>query len=291
MIAPKGTLISIGGNEHKGKETELIPSAKGIHFEELGILKRLLQELKGSESRIEVITTASLIPGEVGESYLHAFEQLGCRNVNILNIASREEAKCSDVLQRISEADGVLFTGGNQLRLSMIYGGSEFLRILSHRYYNDRGFVIAGTSAGAMAMSNTMIIQGDNSEALLKGGVKITTGLAFIKDVIIDTHFVSRGRFGRLAEAVAGNPGCIGIGLADDTGLLIKGGQHMEAIGSGLVIIIDGHNINHSNIADINFGAPLSVENLVMHIMAKGNCYHLHERQFYASRQHLKAAS
>ncbi|HXC05843.1 MAG TPA: cyanophycinase, partial [Bacteroidia bacterium] len=183
--------------------------------------------------------------------------------------------------ERIRKADGVMFTGGNQLRLSMIFGGTEFLRVITERYMNEK-FVIAGTSAGAMAMSNTMIYQGSSTGALLKGEVKITTGLAFIKDVIIDSHFVTRGRFGRLAQAVASNPGCIGIGLGEDTGVLVTEGNRMEAIGSGLILIFDGHNIRYSNIADLPEGAPISIENLVVHVMAKGNFYQLSERKFYA---------
>jgi cyanophycinase len=283
MLIPKGKLISIGGNEDKGNGLEHIPGARtNINFQELDILKCFLAEMQGPGSKVEVITTASLIPEEVGEVYAHAFSRLGCSRVNLMHIKSREDARNPEFLDRLREADGVLFTGGNQLRLSMIFGGSEFLKVLNRRYQED-SFVIAGTSAGAMAMSNTMIIQGDNAEALLKGGVKITTGFGLIKDVIIDTHFVARGRFGRLAEAVAANPGCIGIGLGDDTGLLIRDGNRMEAIGSGLVVIMDGHDIGHSNIADINFGAPLSIQNLVMHIMAKGNSYLLKERSFCAT--------
>ena len=129
-------------------------------------------------------------------------------------------------------------------------------------------------------MSNTMIYQGSSTGALLKGEVKITTGLALLKDVIIDTHFVTRGRFGRLAQAVAGNPGCIGIGLGEDTGVLITEGNKLEAIGSGLVLIFDGHEIRHSNIADIPEGQPLSIEHLIVHVMAKGNFYYLNERKF-----------
>jgi cyanophycinase len=126
-----------------------------------------------------------------------------------------------------------------------------------------------------------MIYQGSSTGALLKGEVKITTGLALLKDVIIDTHFVTRGRFGRLAQAVAGNPGCIGIGLGEDTGVLITDGNKLEAIGSGLVLIFDGHEIRHSNIADIPEGQPLSIEHLIIHVMAKGNLYYLNERKFY----------
>jgi cyanophycinase len=145
--------------------------------------------------------------------------------------------------------------------------------------------VIAGTSAGAMAMSNTMIYQGSSTESLLKGEVKITTGLGFLHNVIIDSHFVKRGRFGRLAQAVAGNPGCIGIGLGEDTGVLVRNGNELEAIGSGLVLIFDGHYILHSNIADIEDGMPVSIENLLVHVLAKGNYYFLKERKFYPNRE------
>jgi cyanophycinase len=281
MGIPKGKLISVGGSEDKG--TEIDPKfiqKEQLNFFEFGILKRILLEMKGVASKVEVITTASQIPEEVGENYIKAFGKLGCHNVGVIHIKKREEALNPEYIARIKEADGVMFTGGNQMRLSMIFGGTDFLRILIDRY-NNENFVIAGTSAGAMAMSNTMIYQGSSTGALLKGEVKITTGLALIKDVIIDSHFVTRGRFGRLAQAVAGNPGCIGIGLGEDTGVLIKEGNKMEAIGSGLVLIFDGHNIRHSNIADIEEGQPISIENLVVHVMAKGNFYYLNERKFY----------
>ena len=172
-----------------------------------------------------------------------------------------------------------MFSGGNQLRLSATDGGTEFLTILKKRY-REENFVIAGTSAGAMAMSNTMIYEGNATRAHLKGEVKITTGLGFIGNIIIDSHFEKRGRFGRLAQSVATNPGCIGMGLGEDTGMLITEGNRMEAIGSGLVIIIDGHDIRHSNIADIPDGNPISLENLKVHFCEKGNGYLLSERIF-----------
>ncbi len=282
MKIPKGKLISIGGSEDKG--TGMDPAfiqKEHLNFFEFGILKRILSEMKGVNSVVEVITSASQIPEEVGENYIQSFGKLGCKNVGVIHIKSREDALKPEYLERIKKADGVMFTGGNQLRLSAIFGGTEFLKIISTRY-EDEDFVIAGTSAGAMAMSNTMIYHGSSTHALLKGEVKITTGLAFIKDVIIDSHFVTRGRFGRLSQAVASNPGCIGIGLGEDTGVVIKEGNKMEAIGSGLILIFDGHNIRHSNIADLNDGEPISIENLIVHVLAKGNFYYLDERKFYA---------
>jgi cyanophycinase len=282
MSIPKGKLISIGGSEDKGTGIEPNFTQKAdLNFFEFGILKRILSEMKGPDSHVEVITTASVIPEEVGENYIQAFGKLGCTKVGVIHIKNRNDVVLPEYTERIRKADGVMFTGGNQLRLSMIFGGTEFLRVITERYMNEK-FVIAGTSAGAMAMSNTMIYQGSSTGALLKGEVKITTGLAFIKDVIIDSHFVTRGRFGRLAQAVASNPGCIGIGLGEDTGVLVTEGNRMEAIGSGLILIFDGHNIRYSNIADLPEGAPISIENLVVHVMAKGNFYQLSERKFYA---------
>jgi len=289
MEIPKGTLISIGGSEDKGTEPEPNFAPKNyLNFFEDGILKRILSEMKGVDSYIEIITTASVIPEEVGENYIKAFSKLGCHNVGIIHIKNREDALKLEYSDRVSKADGVMFTGGNQLRLSMILGGTSFLKIILDRYMHD-DFVVAGTSAGAMAMSNTMIYQGSSQGALLKGEVKITTGLGFMRDVIIDSHFVTRGRFGRLAQAVAGNPGCIGIGLGEDTGVVVKEGNKMEAIGSGLILIFDGHDIRHSNIADIEDGEPISIENLVVHVMARGNLYYLNERKFYAGLREVIA--
>lgn len=283
MIIPKGKLISVGGSEDKGigLDPKFLQNEQHTFFES-GILKRILLEMKGVESHIEVITTASQIPEEVGENYIQAFGKLGCKKVGVIHIKRREDVTNADYIERVKRADGVMFSGGNQMRLSMIFGGTEFLKILKDRYQNE-SFVIAGTSAGAMAMSNTMIYLGSSTGALLKGEVKITTGLAFIKDVIIDTHFVTRGRFGRLAQAVAGNPGCIGIGLGEDTGVLIREGNQMEAIGSGLVLIFDGHDIKYSSIADVEEGHPISIEHMIVHVMAKGNYYFLRERKFYSS--------
>jgi len=289
MNNPKGKLISVGGSEDKGIaiDPRIVQPDQSAFFES-GILKRILLEMKGVDSRIEVITTASQIPEEVGENYVQAFGKLGCKQVGVIHIKKREDVIIEDYIERIQKADGVLFTGGNQMRLSMIFGGSEFLRVLINRYQHE-SFVIAGTSAGAMAMSNTMIYLGSSTGALLKGEVKITTGLAFIKDVIIDSHFVTRGRFGRLAQAVAGNPGCIGIGLGEDTGVMISEGNKMEAIGSGLVLIFDGHEIRHSSIADVEEGQPISIENLVVHVMAKGNFYYLKERKFFSNMEAIAA--
>ena len=208
---PLGKLIAIGGNEDKG--TYPNPRTKKkfyLNFFELGILKRVVLESGQEDPRIEVITTASMIPDEVARIYISSFTMLNCNNVNVLDIRTREDALRPDYVERIRQADIVMISGGNQSRLVDIFGDTEFLAALKHRYQTTPNFVIAGTSAGAMGMSQTMIKGGSVPDALMKGAVKMGVGLGFIDNVVIDSHFVKRGRFGRLIEAVALHPKLIG---------------------------------------------------------------------------------
>lgn len=278
MTVPKGKLIIIGGAVDMGSNVtiqEHIMQPDYIKFFEQGILKRIITESANHEgSLIEVITTASQIPELVGDEYIKAFGQLNVTNVNVLHIKSREDASHKEYLDRIRKADVVMFSGGDQLRLTAIFGGTEFLQILKRRYQKEN-FVIAGTSAGAAAASIHMIYRGQSNEALIKGEVQITAGLGFIDSVIVDTHFVQRGRIGRLMYAVATNPGILGIGLGEDTGLLITEGNMMEAIGSGLIILVDGRSIVATNIYDVEIGSPVSIENLKVHVMSIFDKYDL----------------
>lgn len=286
----KGKLIIIGGAVDKGSFTETNldkNAAKNLNFFEEGILKRILNESKHKElSRIEVITTASKIPKEIGHEYVKALSYLGANNVDVLNIERREQASDPEMLDKLRAADVVMFTGGDQLRLTSILGGTPFHDILLDKYTNE-DFIYAGTSAGAAAASNNMIYQGSSSEALLKGEVKITSGLGLIDNVIIDTHFVQRGRIGRLFQAVVGNPKVLGVGLGEDTGLLIKNGTKMEAIGSGLVILVDGREVKDTNLTQVELGQPISISHLVTHVMSKYDTFdldtykmHIHSSQY-----------
>lgn len=274
----KGKLIIIGGAVDKGSFTEKDFDANienNLNFFETGILKRIITESKKQEdSKIEIITTASKIPEVVGPEYARAFSYLGAKNINIININTREEANDQDVLNRVTAADVVMFTGGDQLRLSSILGGTKLHDILLDKYINE-DFLYAGTSAGAAAASNNMIYQGSSHEALLKGEVKITSGLGLINDVIIDTHFVQRGRIGRLFQAVVGNPKVLGIGLGEDTGLLITNNNDMEAIGSGLVILVDGREVKDTNLTAVELGQPISINHLVTHVMSENDTFDL----------------
>lgn len=287
-MIPKGILISIGGDVDKGTPDEPMYShSNQLHFFEEGILIRFLLEMKGVESKVEIITTASEIPEEVGQNYVEAFARLNCHNTHLMHIRDQADALKPEYIERIKKADGIMFTGGNQKKLSKTYLNTEFLAILQHRYMNEH-FVIAGTSAGAMAMSNVMIYEGSSDEALLKGVVKITQGLGFMHQVIIDSHFVKRGRFGRLAQSICSHQNLIGIGLGEDTAVLVRHGNQLETVGSGLVLIFDGSEIQYSNINEIEDGKPIAVAHLVVHVLAKGNFFMLDERKFYNTHELMK---
>jgi cyanophycinase len=288
-MKPKGKLIIIGGAVDKGSFTESNFESQvenNLNFFEKGILKRIINEsLKGVNSRIEIIPTASKIPEIVGPEYAKAFSFLGAKNVEVLNIQKREDATTDENLTRIINADVVFFTGGDQLRLTSIIGGTPIHDKILEKYQNE-DFIYVGTSAGAHSASKSMIYQGSSQEALLKGEIKITSGLGLIDHVVIDTHFVKRGRIGRLFQAVVSNPKALGIGLGEDTGLLVTEGEHMEALGTGLVILVDGRKITDTNITDVNLGEAISIKNLVVHVMNKGDIYLLsnHEMTIHASK-------
>lgn len=288
MNEPKGKLVIIGGAVDMGTNLsaeEHIMQPHYIKFFERGILRRIINEsAKGLGSQVEIVVTASQIPELVGQEYIRSFNQLSITNINILDIRSREDAQDPEVLERIRKADVVMFSGGDQLRLSSIFGGTEFLQILKNRYQKEN-FIIAGTSAGAAAASTNMIYRGSSNEALVKGEVQITAGLGFIDHMIIDTHFVQRGRIGRLFYAVASNPGMLGIGLGEDAGLLITEGNMMEAIGSGLTIVVDGRSIVETNIYDVELGAPVSIDGLKVHVMSIFDRYDISQQRLVIKKK------
>ena len=272
-MIPKGKLISIGGAEDKGTDRDLFAVHKNNpNYTELGVLKRIVDEAGGKHVHIEVVTTASSIPGEVWRNYLNAFTKLGCTRVFHMRIRKAKDADNEDIIDRLKKCQVVMFSGGNQSKITSVFHDSSFFKILKSRYQHE-SFVIAGTSAGAMAMSHVMIRDGNSAYSLLKGEVKNATGLGFVEDVIIDSHVNKRGRFTRLAQMVALHPQKIGIGLGEDTGVIITKGDELEVIGSGAVMIVDGSNILYSNIATIKDGSPISLEDLRVHILQKGNLY------------------
>lgn len=272
----KGTLIPIGGNEDKGHaESELY----SLEFIDEGILFHVVQQAGGIHSNIVIIPTASSIPDEVGDNYIKAFTKLGCKHVTVLDIRSKEDSEKQNSIDLITNAKCVMFSGGDQSKITDRIGGTSIHSILSERYKNEEGFVIAGTSAGAMAMTNQMIAGGSATEAFIKGAVTMYKGLGLIGELIIDTHFIQRGRFGRQSEAVAKHPHLIGFGLAEDTGMIIKNGNDCTVIGSGMVIVFDGDTLTHNNEKILEDGTPLTMANLTIHVLSNSDSFHIKERK------------
>lgn len=274
-MAFKGILIPIGGNEDKGSEAN---SDNPLDFVNDGILSRVVKESGGVDAKIVLITTASRIPLEVGDNYQKAFNSLECTAVYIMHIQEPEDAENEENIKAIQEAACVMFSGGDQSRIVDIIGNSTIHRILKHRFQNER-IVIAGTSAGAMMMSSEMIAGGSSSEALLKGSVEMREGMKFIPGLIIDSHFIQRGRFGRLAEAVAMFPHLLGVGLAEDTGLIITNCNHIKVIGSGMVIIFDPADLTHNNVEILKEGTPMTMADLTVHVLANGDEFTIDEKK------------
>ena len=276
MQLNKGTLIPIGGNEDKGAEEN---EKYTMEFVDEGILFHVVKEAGGNDAKIVVIPTASSIPVEVGENYIDAFTKIGCTNIHVLDIRSREDSEKETSIELITSADCIMFSGGDQSKITDKIGGTTIHTILAERYKNEEGFVIAGTSAGAMAMANEMIAGGSATEAFIKGAVDMYKGLGLIPELIIDTHFIKRGRFGRQSEAVAKFPHLLGIGLAEDTGMIIKNGNDCTVIGSGMVIVFDGRNLTHNNEKVLEEGTPMTIANLRVHVLSNSDMYDIKNRK------------
>ena len=261
---PQGNLVAIGGAEDKTSD--------------LDILARVF-ELAPCHSRdVAVIATASGIPEEVLPPYEAAFKRLGAATVHALPVRDRRAASNAETVAAIERCGAIFFTGGDQLRLTHVLGGSPLLEAIRARY--QAGAVVAGTSAGAAAMATTMIYNGDAADCLHKGAVKMTTGLAFVEGVTIDSHFLERGRFTRLMEVGATNPELLGVGLGEDAGVIIHPGNVLEAIGTGHVIIVDNTQIAGSNITEIAQGDPVAVEHVILHALIAGHGYDTQARRY-----------
>ena len=260
----RGRLIAIGGNEDKAND--------------LIVLKRVVQEVGKKEYKVAVITTASEEPEQRGKDYLTVFESLGASKVEILDIRKRSQANSKDSVKTLQDTDLIFLTGGDQLKLTTVMGGSKTLQAIHTRL--EEGALVAGTSAGAAVFSDTMIYEGKSEEGLLKGKVFTTSGFGFVKNIVFDTHFMARGRIGRLVQIVTTNPTCIGVGIGENSGIVLKGDGTAEVIGTGQVIIVDGSEITHSNIMEIEPGGSIAVENVRIHSIVCGYGFDFKKRKF-----------
>ena len=267
QIIPKGRLLIIGGAEDKG-EGKLEMSSHNPKFVEMEILKKLVSG-KSSNPRIEVITTASNEPEKQKKKYEEVFKKVGYKNVGFMNIQTKSEAREEAFIARIKKAKTVLFAGGDQFKIATIIGGTAIANSIREKYFSDKDFTVAGTSAGAAVAPEVMIQSGGNHEALLESDLKTGGGLGLVEGCIVDTHFLKRGRFGRLAQAIIRNPGQMGIGLGEDTAIIIQKGYEAKCLGSGMVIIIDGRDIENTNIDELKKDEAIYVDNLRVHLLVK----------------------
>jgi cyanophycinase len=258
-----GNLLIIGGAEDK----------KG----ECRILRHFVETTGGKAGHIAVLTTATEVAEQVGPEYRGLLQGLGAGRVDILNISTRDEANMEKNGELISKCSGVFFTGGDQLRITSILGGTRLLGALHAAYSN--GCVVAGTSAGASAMSGTMVVDGVGNDTARKCTLKMAPGLRFLDGVLIDQHFHQRGRIGRLLGGVAENPDILGLGIDEDTALRVYPDSHFEVIGSNAVTILDGRAIKSSNVSELKPDENLAIANVAVHVLPAGYGFNLNSRE------------
>ncbi len=264
---PKGNIIAMGGNVKFDPEEPLF-----IEFYNRS------KELVGGRPLIGVIPSASGNPPQAGEKYSEIFRAIGA-DTEVIHPSDRSKAFDGDLTDITERCDSFFFTGGNQLRLTTLLGGTDILDIIKEKH--EDGAILAGTSAGSACLSTTMIAHGTASDALVAGEVELTQGLGFIDDVIIDTHFASRGRFPRLYHAVAENPGLLGIGIGEGTGTIWDFQNNtFQVSGRRNIVIVDGRNIIYNNTSEQEVGGPLCVEGYSVHILCEGCVYDLEDRVF-----------
>lgn len=281
-MIPKGKLLIIGGHEDKGNEIvgenlNIHPKMEIVsHFEILG---SLISKIPRAHHLIEIIAAASAISSEMEALYIASYRKAGFTHVGIIKVNDAHDAADPVLIKRIQGAHAVFFTGGDQSKLVSLLEGTDLLKAIQKKYLDDAHFIVGGTSAGAMAMPEIIITGGMIREALFKDDIEINKGLGLIKDIIVDTHFIKRGRIARLVHAIALNPDCLGIGLGENTALLISDGNVAECLGTGMVIMVDGTKIGKTNIGKAINNTPIFIEKIQLSIIAEGNSYLLKERK------------
>ncbi|GAA0744143.1 cyanophycinase [Clostridium oceanicum] len=259
----KGNLIIIGGAEDKenGK----------------AILKEVCTKINKEKDQLVIATVASQLPEELGIEYENIFKNLGVKNIKILNVKNRKDALNKENIEMIKNASLVFFTGGDQLRITSLLGGTPLYYMMKERYKGGCDFV--GTSAGASVMSNTMIVTGPSEESPRKCTLKMAPGLDFIRGVIIDQHFAQRGRIGRLLTGIAENPEVLGIGIDEDTAIVVNNKLQFKVIGSGAVYVIDGSEISYTNVSEQNQDELLSILDVKLHVLKNRDEFSINTRK------------
>ncbi|MEO6364869.1 MAG: cyanophycinase [Luteimonas sp.] len=258
----RGWIIPIGGAEDRETRRR--------------ILKRFVRLCGGRDAHIVIIPTASRL-ANTGQKYQELFERLEAGSSSSVDFATREDGERADYLGELERANGIFFTGGNQLRISTILGGTTAAKLIRKR--NAEGIPVAGTSAGASVLSEHMIAFGKEGSSPRAGSVRLAPGLGLTNRFIIDQHFRQRDRLGRLVAALAYNPFAIGIGLDEDTAAFIGPDNTLEVEGSGALTVVDASNLQFSSMADVSQSQPVCLLGLTVHLLVAGATYNLHTRE------------
>ncbi len=257
---PKGELIIIGGHEREG---------------ELAILKEVAKIANKHSGPVLIITVASREPEEMAKEYVKLFKKLDVEEIDTLDIFDREDSRHAAAVKKCEKAAVIFFTGGDQLRITSQVGDSPLYQCMRERFID--GITIAGTSAGAAAMSETMLVYGEGDSSSEVSAIGMSPGLGLIEGVVIDTHFAERGRIGRLLGVVAQNPRNLGIGIDEDTAILVKH-KHFKVMGEGAVYVVDGSNVDYSSLSEDNSEGIVSIFNVKLHLLKHGDQFDLIER-------------
>ncbi len=257
----RGWIVAIGGAENKENDRR--------------ILARFVEVSGGDDADIVVIPTASRLH-ETGPRYEQLFRELGAARVSVMDFDTRRDCHEAGRLQRLEEASGVFFTGGNQLRLTTLLGGTPVAKVIRAR--NAHGVTVGGTSAGASILSEHMIAFGDDGASAISGSVRLAPGLGLTNRFVIDQHFRQRDRLGRLLTALAYNPFAVGIGLDEDTAAFIGPDNTVEVEGSGAVTVVDAAEVSFSSMDLADEGQPICMLGLKLHLLVAGATFNLHTR-------------
>ena len=256
----KGTLIIVGGREDK--------------MNEMIILKEIAR--RTGNGKMVIATIASQVSTVIWEEYRKIFKAMGIKNIAHFYIDQPEQARDPKYLDVFDNAKTVYFTGGDQLKITTKIGGTPILERILEIYNNDG--VIAGTSAGAAAMGTTMLVGSEHSDNHKVGNWMMAPGLGLVEDILIDQHFAQRGRIGRLLGAVALNPGVLGIGIDEDTAIVVRE-ECFNVIGTNAVYVVDGHYVTHTNISEASAEKTMSMHDVRLHILADGESFHFDTRK------------
>lgn len=263
--------------EEIGSEILIIGGAED-KLNERHILRKFVELSGGVNASILIVPVPSDFPLVTATLYRSLFENLGIKNISMLEATSRQEIIKVDAKELMKSVTGVFLTGGDQLRLSALIGGTQFLTELKSKVRKGK-LVLAGSSAGAACMSSTMIVRGEPTVQPLRDSIRLSPGLGILKNIIIDQHFTQRARLTRLITAVSYNPSNLGIGIDENTAIHIRKDGELEVLGAGTVTVIDGSNITYNNIAEVHESDPFSIMGLQVNILSSGVRYNIYNRK------------